>query len=222
AHKEQSFTGPYLRLMVKDTGHGMERQVLEKAFDPYFTTKEVGRGTGFGLALVHAIVDEHNGFIHAESEPGIGSAFHVYLPVVQERLSNRTEKPRPRDIRGGSETIMVVDDEPDIREFTSELLQSLGYTVHCYENGEKAMTAFNSEPERFDLVITDMTMPHMTGAALAKNILSRRQELPVILCTGYSENISKQEAKEIGIRKYFQKPFQNEELLTVIREILDK
>ena len=219
---DKHVSGPCLRLMVKDTGHGMERHVLEKAFDPYFTTKEVGRGTGFGLALVHAIVDEHNGMIHVESEPGQGACFYIYLPVVQERLSQQKERPHPRDIKGGSETIMVVDDEPDIREFTSELLQSLGYTVHCYADGEKALAAFTLDPEGFDLVITDMTMPHMTGAALAENILKQRKDTPVILCTGYSENISKPEAKAIGIRKYFQKPFQNEELLMVIREILDR
>ena len=159
--------------------------------------------------------------IHAESEPDKGACFYIYLPVVSESLPQPVEEIRPQSIRGGSETIMVVDDEPDIRAFTSELLGNLGYTVCCYENGEAALREFKRNPGQFDLVITDMTMPHMTGAALAGHILKQRDNMPIILCTGYSENISKKEAKAIGIRKYLQKPFQNDELLAVIREILD-
>ncbi len=213
--------GPYLRLVVKDTGHGMDKSTLKKAFDPYFTTKEIGRGTGFGLALVHAIVDEHSGLIHVESKPAIGSCFYIYLPCVADKKPVRPSKQVVAELEGGTETIMVVDDEADIREFTMELLESFGYTVCCYENGEMALEAFNLDRDKFDLVITDMTMPLMTGVALANAIISRRKDLPVILCTGYSENISKKEAKKIGIKKYLQKPLQNQELLGVIRATLD-
>ncbi|MEH0022807.1 MAG: cache domain-containing protein [Desulfobacter sp.] len=213
--------GPYLRLVVKDTGHGMDKAVLEKAFDPYFTTKEVGRGTGFGLALVHAIVDEHSGLIHVESEPGKGSCFYIYLPVAPEEKPMPSGRQKSGSPGGGTETIMVVDDEPGIRDFTKEFLENFGYTVCCYENGELALEAFTQESNRFDLVITDMTMPFMTGVTLARHILRERKDLPIILCTGYSENISKKEAKEIGIRKYLQKPLQNRQLLSIIRQTLD-
>ncbi len=213
---------PYLKLDVKDTGYGMDQNTLEKAFDPYFTTKEVGRGTGFGLALVHAIIEEHEGFIHVESQPAIGTVFSLYLPVVEKKFS--ATKRRENIIegpRGGKETIMVVDDDEDIRILTMDLLESFGYTTHSFTNGEEALVHFKLNPNHFDLIITDMTMPRMTGYELAKAVLQTRKDMPIILCTGYSETISKTRALEMGIRKYLQKPFQNKDLLFTIREVLD-
>lgn len=213
---------PYLKIDVKDTGHGMDQNTLEKAFDPYFTTKEVGRGTGLGLALIHAIIEEHEGFIHVESQPGIGTIFSLYLPVVEKKPS--ATKQRENIIegpKGGKETIMVVDDDEDIRILTMDLLESFGYTAHSFKNGEEALVRFKLNPNHFDLIITDMTMPRMTGYELAKEILQTRKKMPIILCTGYSETISKTRALEMGIRKYLQKPLQNKDLLFTIREVLD-
>lgn len=211
----------YLKLVVSDTGHGMDTKTLEKAFDPYFTTKEIGRGTGFGLALVHAIVDEHGGSIHVESHLGKGSTFYIYLPIVMEKKASLPRHEKKANLQTGTETIMVVDDEEDIRELSTELLEAFGYTVYVFENGEEALEAFNLEQDKFDLVITDMTMPRMTGATLVQELFKIQKDLPTILCTGYSENISKKEAMGMGIKKYLQKPLQNKDLLTAIREALD-
>ncbi|WDP89650.1 MAG: cache domain-containing protein [Desulfobacter sp.] len=214
--------GPYLKLEITDTGHGMDRKTLEKAFDPYFTTKEVGHGTGFGLALVHAIVDEHEGFIHAESEPGVGSSFYIYLPVVDDR---RNERPSPllTDAApiGGSETVMVVDDEPDIRDFIRELLEKFGYTVHLYEDGQRALEAFARTPDLFDLVVTDMTMPAMTGLVLADEISKLRTGVPVILCSGYNDSLSDKGPGSLSVTCFLQKPIINKEFLNCVREALD-
>ncbi|MCP4721474.1 MAG: response regulator, partial [Desulfobacteraceae bacterium] len=212
----------YLKLEVMDTGHGMDQSTMEKAFDPYFTTKEVGRGTGFGLALVHAIIEEHEGIIHVESKPGAGSTFFIFLPVVVKESSTTNQKRDTIDEpMGGNETIMVVDDDEDIRMLTCDLLESFGYTAHSFINGEEAMAQFKLDPNHFDLIITDMTMPLMTGFELAKGVLEIRKKMPIILCTGYSENISKTSALEIGISRYLQKPLQNQDLLFIIREVLD-
>lgn len=213
---------PYLKIEVKDTGHGMDKHTLGKAFDPYFTTKEVGRGTGFGLALVHAIIEEHEGKIHVDSQLGIGSHFIIYLPVVEKKSAGTQQLPSPiGEPVGGSETIMVVDDEEDIRMLTKDLLEDFGYTAHSFKNGEEALTQFKLDPDRFDLIITDMTMPLMTGYELSKEVLLIKNTVPIILCTGYSENISKTQAMEIGITRYLQKPLQNQDLLFIMREVLD-
>ena len=211
-----------LCLVVSDTGHGMDEQTLAKAFDPYFTTKEIGRGTGFGLALVHAIVDEHNGLIHAESRQGQGSDFYVYLPVAQKLEKFELARESLPSPRGGREQILVVDDEADIRELSRELLETYGYRVKTCQNGQEAFELFIEDPDRFDLVITDMTMPVMTGSVLAKKLIEIRPALPIILCTGYSETITKQEASRLGIKKFLQKPLKNKVLLNEIREVLDR
>ncbi len=215
-------SGPFLKLMVRDTGHGMDQKTLEKAFDPYFTTKEVGRGTGFGLALVHAIVDEHAGMIHVESKPGKGSSFYVYLPVVENPKVKVTAPEHPVAMpKGGNETIMVVDDEPDIRELMSELLEKFGYAVHAFENGQKALEAFIRNPDKFNLVVTDMTMPLMTGTVLAREILKLKKETPVILCSGYNDTMTKDDTREIGIKEFLQKPLKNKDFLWAVRKALD-
>jgi len=214
-------TGPQLCLTVRDTGHGMDEQTLSKAFDPYFTTKEMGRGTGFGLALVHAIVDEHHGLIHAESTLGQGSVFYIYLPVaIRDENSTGPEHAEPQP-RGGQERILVADDEEAIRALTRELLETYGYTVVTCENGRDALELFATDPKDFDLVITDMAMPAMTGAVLAQKLMEIRGDLPVILCTGYSETLSRQDADRIGIKRYLHKPIKNQVLLHEIREVLD-
>lgn len=213
--------GTYLKLEITDTGPGMNQEILLKAFDPYFTTKEVGKGTGFGLALVHAIVEEHDGYIKVESTVGQGTSFYVYLPIVGQNTDIYAGMKEKKAFKGGTENIMVVDDERDICLVTQEFLQIYGYTVAIFENGQKALEVFEKDPDQFDLIVTDMTMPYMAGDELAKKILTVRKDIPIILCTGYSETVSEAIALEIGIRKYVQKPFSNEELAVLIRNILD-
>ncbi len=212
--------GNYVEMSIADTGHGMDKATLEKAFDPYFTTKEVGKGTGFGLTLVQAIVEEHEGLVHARSTPGKGSEFIVLLPQTktEEPCVESDEKVLPEK---GTETIMVVDDEEAIRMLTRELLEDFGYRVFTYENGHEAFKAFKEKPDLFDLVITDMTMPKMTGDELCVGLMDTRKDIPVILCTGYSESISKKRGLEIGVQKLLYKPIKNNDLLLMIREVLD-
>ncbi len=215
--------GLYLELEVTDTGHGMDDEILKKAFDPYFTTKDIGKGTGFGLALVHAIVEEHDGHIKVQSRVGRGSSFYIYLPVAADHhATHKADTKNEKIYKGGSERIMVVDDEEDIRMILQEFLTISGYKVSIFENGARAFKAFQKNPDQFDLVVTDMTMPQMTGGELAKKMLSIRQNLPVILCTGFSETLSEAQALEIGICKFLAKPFSNQDLALEIREILDE
>ncbi len=214
-------TGEYIKITVKDTGHGMDEKTLAKAFDPYFTTKEVGRGTGFGLALVQAIVAEHQGFVTAESQPGKGSAFFVYIPIAASDPGHQMPE-KPIQMARGTETIMVVDDEKDIRLLVKELLENMGYTVKPCEDGIQALSVFQKAPLEVDLVITDMTMPNMGGDELAERLIQIRQDIPVILCTGYSEQISEDQALNVGIARYMAKPILNQDLVNMVREVLDQ
>ncbi len=212
--------GEFMKFTVRDTGCGMDEKTLAKAFDPYFTTKEIGRGTGFGLALVQAIVAEHQGFVTAVSQPGKGSAFSVYLPIVETNTGFQVPE-KPVQMAGGTETIMVVDDEEDIRHLTRELLENQGYTVKTCEDGLTALSVFQKAPSEVDLVITDMTMPHMTGEELAVRLIEIRQDIPVILCTGYSEQFSEKQALDIGVARYMLKPIQNQDIVNMVRKVLD-
>ncbi|MCD4743388.1 MAG: cache domain-containing protein [Desulfobacteraceae bacterium] len=214
--------GKYLELEISDTGLGMDDETLLKAFDPYFTTKEVGKGTGFGLSVVHAIIDAHDGFIKAESSKGQGTSFYICLPVVDQEVNPEKSKMEKKILKGGTEKIMVVDDEEDIRLIVQEFLTKLGYLVTTFADGAKAFEAFQKDPDQYDLIITDMTMPHMSGDELSQKVLKIRQSTPIIMCSGYSERISEAKALEMGILKYAQKPLPNEKLAALIRAILDK
>ncbi len=213
--------GRYFELEVSDTGVGMDDKTLLKAFDPYFTTKAFGKGTGFGLALVHAIIEEHEGYINVKSETGKGTSFYIYLPVIDADTLQQTAKQEEKAIVGGTETIMVVDDEEDIRWIVKEFLADIGYTVRMFENGAKAFKAFEKNPDGFDLIITDMAMPQMTGEELSLKVLNMRKDMPIILCTGFSESLNEAKALEIGIKKFVQKPADNVDIALYIREILD-
>jgi len=215
------YPGQYIRLEVSDTGAGMDKQTLEKAFEPYFTTKKIGQGTGLGLALVQAIVDEHDGFLEVASTPGQGTEFLLYFPIVKDKTEKSTEKVQKPARFKGSETIMIVDDEKDIRDIYQSFLSSYGYQVHTYKDGLDAFNAFETGSVRFDMIITDMTMPGLTGEALARNILKIDPKFPMILCTGFSETLTETKAAEIGIKRLLQKPISNIDLVTVIREICD-
>jgi len=211
--------GSYLRLTVRDTGHGIPPALLDRIFDPYFTTKEKGTGTGLGLAVVHGIVKSHDGAIAVESEPGKGTSFHVFLPMIEACSSSARDA---EDVPlGGSERILLVDDEDTLVELGSMMLEGMGYKVHGQTSSVEALDLFKQEPDGFDLVITDLTMPQMTGLELARELLSIRPNLPIILCTGYSENLMPQRTRAMGVRELMTKPFLVRDLARTIRNALD-
>ncbi|WP_022663873.1 ATP-binding response regulator [Desulfospira joergensenii] len=211
--------GEYVCFEVKDTGQGMEPEILDKIFDPYFTTKKPDKGTGLGLAVVTGIVEKHKGSITVESIPGLGSTFRVYFPAAEQTRDRQTEDIPAEAPRGMSKTILLVDDEPDILNPFSRFLEKFGYEVHAFTDGLEALEAFYKDPERFDLIITDMFMPGMTGEALSTKILEINKEIPIILCTGYSDRFNEAQAMSLGIRKYVQKPIMSRELNNMICEI---
>ncbi|UCF92647.1 MAG: PAS domain S-box protein [Desulfobacterales bacterium] len=211
--------GNYLKLTVRDTGHGMTREVLEKIFDPYFTTKEKEVGTGLGLAVIHGIVESHGGIITAESRSGEGSRFDVYLPAIDgEAVPDSAKTP---GLPGGRERILFVDDEQTLVEIGKRMLERLGYAVTALGSSVEALELFRNQPGRFDMVITDMTMPNMTGEDLATKLLAIRPDIPIILCTGYSERITEDKALQMGIKGFVMKPVVLNEIAHKIRAILD-
>ncbi len=211
--------GSYAKLEVIDTGTGMNQSTIERIFDPYFTTKEKGKGTGLGLAVVHGIVTNHNGAITVESIPGQGSTFRVFLPVVDDSEMQITS--RKKQLPRGTEHILLVDDEKEIVLIEQQMLERLGYKVTTCAGSLDALTVFQANPLKFDMIITDMTMPNMTGDQLACEIIKIRPEIPIILCTGFSEYMNNEKAKSMGIRKFVLKPVSMEEIATAIRDVLD-
>ncbi len=211
-------SGTYLRLSISDTGHGMERDVLEHIFEPYFTTKSRGEGTGLGLAVVHGIVQNHGGEITVYSELGKGATFEIMLPVIEVRQGDAEAK--PPSIAGGTESILVVDDEPALVQMAAFILEPLGYTVHTAHEPEKALDLFSLHD--VDLVITDKVMPRMTGFVFADELKKIRPSLPIILCTGYAEKTDTDRARKAGICKVLSKPFNLQEIASAVREALDK
>ena len=213
--------GNYLELSVGDTGHGIGPDIIKRIFEPYFTTKKKGEGTGMGLAVIHGIVKSHGGDVTVESTPGIGSTFHVLLPTAE-----KTEAPRPEEIEtipgGKREHILFVDDEKLLVEVTQKNLEKLGYRVTAKSSSIDALEAFSKKPDDFDLVLTDFTMPNMTGIQLAKRIMKQRPHIPVIICTGYSEAISPDQLKEIGIHILLTKPMTKSILARAIRKELGR
>jgi len=210
--------GLFLELTVKDTGHGISTENIDRIFDPYFTTKDKGEGTGLGLAVVQGIVKTHNGAITAESRPGEGMAFHVLLPVIE--VEPEAERTPAAGLSMGSERVLLVDDENDLVEIGRLLLERLGYSVATRTSSIEALELFKSDPGKFQLVITDMTMPNMTGDLLARRMLEIRPDIPIVLCTGYSERMSEAWAREIGITAFVMKPIVIQELSKIIRKAL--
>ena len=213
--------GMYLELEISDTGMGIEQEHIERIFDPYFTTKEVGEGTGLGLALVDGIVKNHNGFIKMTSQVGQGTVFRVYWPVIDPDISSDHLEPVSETITGGTETILLVDDELQIVDSMGRMLRQYGYTVISCTDSLTALNTFRETPGRFDLVITDLTMPQMTGDRLSEEILKINADIPIILCTGHSAKLPDDSAASIGIQRYLQKPILTKELLSIIRDVLD-
>ncbi|MBW1720204.1 MAG: PAS domain S-box protein, partial [Deltaproteobacteria bacterium] len=212
--------GIYLRLTVGDTGSGMTSEVMDRIFDPYFTTKDTGIGTGMGLPIVHGIVKNHDGGIIVYSEPGKGSTFHVYLPIakeVEEHPEAREKETLPR----GHERILFVDDEPALAELGKQMLERFGYEVTATASSIDALEMFRSQPDRFDLVMTDMVMPKIRGDRLAKKLVEIRPDIPIIICTGRSEQMSEEKTKRIGIKALVMKPYVMKDLASIVRKVID-
>ena len=213
--------GAYLKLVVSDTGHGMAPQVAERIFEPFFTTKGVGEGSGMGLAVVHGIVKSHGGEIAVQSEPGRGAAFQIYLPVSDRILSPEIAVP-DTSMPSGSENILFVDDEDDLVNVGRQILTRLGYTVTPRSSGLSALETFKNDPSLFDLIITDQTMPEMTGLEFISRVLTIRPDIPAILCTGYSRLVTEETALEHGARRFIMKPLDYGDVARIIREVLDE
>ncbi|MBA3009359.1 MAG: response regulator [Proteobacteria bacterium] len=223
AHTAQTFLdllpGDYVRLTVSDTGQGMEKEVMDRIFEPFFTTKPLGSGTGMGLAMVHGIVKKLGGDIFVDSTPGKGTTFHLFFPTA---MGSTPEEVLPEAIvPTGNESILFVDDEENMADMAQEMLTSLGYKVVTKTSSPEALSYFKQNPARVDLVITDQTMPELTGMTLAGKLWEIRPELPVILCTGFNDLVSAESAKNSGIREYILKPYGKRDLAIKIRKTLD-
>ncbi len=212
--------GSYLDLKISDTGCGMDSLTRSMIFDPFYSTKEKGKGTGLGLAVVHGIIRQHKGEITVSSRPGQGTTFHIYLPVIDEEEA-QVEKIKIENMpRGRGERILFVDDEPVVSNMMQRTLDNLGYAVTSFTSSIEALEAYKANPGNFDLVITDMTMPEMTGVHLTRELLTLQPDLPVILCTGFSEAIDEATAKSLGIREYVKKPVDKYTLAKAVKKAL--
>lgn len=221
-HERYLNAGSYLKLEVSDTGVGMDQQTMTRIFDPYFTTKEESEGTGMGLAVVHGIVMNHNGHIRVSSEPNAGSTFTIFLPRLTVETDNLPEKAEDKGaIPRGNERILIVDDEKVIAMLEKKMLENLGYQVTAVTDSKEALELFQEQSEYFDLIITDMAMPHLSGVELALKVLKIRPAIPIILCTGYSEMYDEKQVKALGISHYIMKPILKKELGLGVRKVLD-
>jgi len=213
--------GPYICLSVSDTGYGIDEETINRIFDPYFTTKGVGEGTGLGLAVVQGIVHKQGGEITVKSEPGRGTTFEVWFPVIEgekDEIEEKTEASLPT----GDEHILFVDDEKILAEVGKEILEHLGYEVTTRTSSLEALELFKAKPEFFDLVITDMSMPNITGEQLSREFMKIRPDIPIILCTGFSHIISKEKARGVGIKAFVMKPLVTKDLAEAVRKALDE
>lgn len=211
---------PYIRLTIGDTGPGMDPATVERIFDPYFTTKPKGKGTGLGLSVAHGIVQKYKGEIKIETAPGQGSRFDVFIPAVDKAGPRETGGYEPEQA-GGDERILLVDDEPQVLKLEREILERLGYKIQIEASSKNALELIRSNPDFFDLVITDMTMPEMTGDLLTRNIREIAPGLPVIICTGFSERIDRKRAQRLGIKQVLMKPVNKSDLAKAARAALD-
>ena len=214
--------GRYLCLAVADTGHGMNKTTIDKIFDPYFTTKARNKGTGLGLSVVHGILRGYGGGIRVTSEVGKGTTFFVYLPVVEMKKSSSSNQKMEGPIPGGGEHILLVDDEKSVAEVTKTMLQRLGYKVTMRVSSLEALEAFRNLHDQIDLLITDLTMPHFTGLQLLAKVRQINKEIPVIITTGFSEQLENDTSSAIGVNGYLVKPVLMEDLGHLVRSVLDK
>ncbi|MFC1523257.1 ATP-binding protein [Thermodesulfobacteriota bacterium] len=213
--------GEYVLLTVSDTGPGIAPKILNRIFEPYFTTKEIGKGSGLGLSVIHGIVSTHRGIIRVKSTPGKGTAIHVYFPRIEIEPATEIESLVMDQPSGGTEHILVVDDDENIVHTTQIQLEQLGYTVTATSDSLQALELFRARPEIFDLVLTDQTMPNMTGIKMAGRMMETRSDIRVILCTGYSSQVNEETARVAGIKAFVMKPLDNRELAKAVRIVLD-
>jgi CheY-like chemotaxis protein len=211
--------GRYVRIKVRDTGPGIDPQSMQRIFDPFFTTKEVGKGTGMGLAVAHGIVKDHGGSITAYSRPGKGATFYVLIPHASGKMVEKNEAP-PEIQRGGGGTVLLIDDEEMLVDLGTTILKTLGYRVVSSTSSPEALKAFTADPQNFDAVITDFTMPYLTGYELAQEFLRIRADIPIILCTGFSSQISEEQAQAAGIRAFVMKPYNMHEIAATLQAVL--
>ena len=213
--------GKYVDLLVSDTGRGMDEAVMSRIFDPFFTTKEVGKGSGLGLSVSYGIVKQHGGIIRVESRPGRGSVFHVYLPVAGN-MSTEQGDAAALSPGNGAEHILFVDDDEYIIDLVGPMLKRQGYRVTSGIGAPEALEIFRTDPGRYDLVVTDMSMPSMTGVQLIDELRAIRPDLPAILCTGFSEQIDEDKARALGINAFLMKPVARDQLIAAVRRVLDE
>lgn len=220
----ESTSGTYVVLEVSDTGQGMNKETRDQIFNPFFSTKEVGKGTGLGLSVLHGIVKDYKGYVEVESVPGNGSIFRVYLPAIEESKADSVARIEPAEQkqRGGKEEILVVDDDPLLVRVNGRTLSNIGYSVTETTSSQEALEKIRREPQRFDLLVTDQTMPQLTGVELAAEAMKITPEISVILCTGHSSVVSRKDALTMGICRYVCKPVQGTELIDAVREVLDE
>lgn len=214
-------TGEWVRLTVRDSGEGIAEDVLPRVFEPYFTTKRPGQGTGMGLAVVHGIVDNHTGRIEIDSSPGRGTTVDVYLPLA-EHHDDAGASGEPPELQHGSERIMFIDDDTMVVDVIERMLEQLGYHVAAFEDSEVALRAFLEEPQAYDLVVSDLTMPGLMGDELARRIHEHSPELPIVICSGYNEAVDVAQLKRCGVRDFLKKPAQLPELAGTLRSVLDR
>ena len=214
-------TGRFVRLTVRDSGHGMDEATLKRVFDPYFTTKGPGEGTGLGLATVFGIVESSGGAIAVQSEIGVGSLFEVFLPVAERVTHTEPTEAGEAALLTGTERVLVVDDEAMLVDLAKKGLERLGYQVVTRTSSVEALEAIRVKPDRFDVVITDQTMPNMTGIEFAEELMKFRPDIPIILCTGFSELVDETKAKMAGIREYVMKPVTTDDLANAVRRVLE-
>jgi signal transduction histidine kinase/CheY-like chemotaxis protein len=212
--------GGYVKLTIKDTGSGIAPEIVNRIFDPYFSTREPEHGTGMGLAVVHGIVKGSGGSIAVDSILGEGTVIHVFFPRIENKVTPEARVLSP--FPSGNERILFVDDEKALVDIGVQLLEHLGYRVVARTSSIEALEAFRNQPEKFDLVVSDQTMPNMTGEMLAKELIRIRPDIPIVLCTGYSEMISEEKAMALGIKKLVMKPILMREISQTIRQILDQ
>ncbi|GAB6058415.1 PAS domain S-box protein [Desulfonatronum parangueonense] len=216
-----AFAGRHVLLTVTDTGYGMDKEVMKHVFDPFFTTKDVGKGTGLGLASVYGIVKAHGGHIQCYSEPGLGTTFKIYLPAAEQEEGSMNEDTQETALQGGNETVLVVDDEPEIRELTREALQSFGYTVYSASNGEEALAFYQENSQSIDLILLDLNMPGMGGHQCLRELLQINPSAKVIIASGYSANGHGKDTLASGAVGFIGKPYQLKELAAGVRHALD-
>jgi PAS domain S-box-containing protein len=212
--------GSYVKLSVQDTGKGISPDIIGKIFLPYFTTKDKGKGTGLGLAMVHGIIKSYGGFIDVKSRPGKGTVFHVCIPTIGQLPAH--EDPQGGELATGKEHILLVDDEPLVIEVLQEMLEVQGYRITTADGSLKALETFRKSPRDFDLVITDMTMPKLTGDRLSQELKKIRTDIPIILCTGYSDKLADKSAVDFGVQDFMAKPIKQADLIKIVRNVLDK